>query len=229
MKIPSSQAENIITFSVLQKIVPMLCQQDPDLKRVVENYGIPPIWKREEGFATLMHIILEQQVSLASAKAVFERICSICRPNAEDILVFGEDGLRSIGVTRQKAHYIVGAAQAEASGEIDFAALQSMSDDEVRRKLMQLKGVGAWTAEVYLLMALARADVFPSGDLALQIAAQGVKRLPKRPTADELKGLAEPWHPYRAVAARILWQWYLGTKERSQQANAASLSSIKQI
>ena len=215
MKIPSSQAENIITFSRLQKVAPILCQRDSDLGRVVENYGIPLLWKREEGFAILMHIVLEQQVSLASAKAVFERICKICHPKAEEILTLGEDNLRCIGVTRQKARYIVGLAQAEVSGMLDFTALPTMSDDDARRKLMQFKGVGAWTTEVYLLMALSRADVFPSGDLALQVATQIVKSLPKRPKAEELEKLAESWRPYRAVAARILWQWYLGTRERS--------------
>lgn len=193
----------------LPELVESVCRTDEDLKRVVERTDVPPLWKREENFATLMHIILEQQVSLASAKAVFERVCAHCPPEASEIQAFGEEGLRSIGVTRQKARYITLAAEAVARGELDLFSFREMSDDEVREELTRLKGIGAWTADVYLLMAMCRADVFPSGDLALQIAAQGIKRFPKRPTAVELEQIAEAWRPYRAVAARVLWQWYL--------------------
>jgi DNA-3-methyladenine glycosylase II len=204
----------IITEKSLPTFTTILCQKDPDFAVVVATLGIPPLWKREEGLATLMHIILEQQVSLASAQAMFERICRICKPEAEEIRALGEEGLKANGVTRQKARYIVGISEAVASGELDFTALCTMSDNEVRRELMKFKGVGVWTADVYLLMALSRTDVFPSGDLALQIAAQEVKRLPKRPTASELETLAEQWRPYRAVAARVLWQWYVEKKKK---------------
>ncbi len=186
-----------------------LCSKDADLMGIVEQFGTPPLWKREEHFHTLMHIILEQQVSLASGKAMFERISAHCAPEAEEIRAFGEENLRTIGVTRQKARYIVGVAEAMCTGELVLENLQKMSDDAVRKELTRFKGIGAWTADVYLLMALCRSDVFPSGDLALHIAAHRVKRLPKRPTPQELERIAEAWRPYRAVAARILWHWYL--------------------
>jgi DNA-3-methyladenine glycosylase II len=203
----------ILTQSSLEALLHILSEREPALARVIDEYGIPPLWKREEGFATLTHIILEQQVSLQSAKAVFERLCAVCEPSASAIANFGEDGLRSIGITRQKARYIAEAAQAVVSGQFSMEALQEMSDEAARTELMRLKGVGAWTANVYLLMALCRADAFPAGDLALQIAAHGVMERSHRPTADELTALAESWKPYRAVAARILWHWYLGTRE----------------
>jgi DNA-3-methyladenine glycosylase II len=199
----------IISEKTLPLLTQVICQKDPDLARVVADFDTPPLWKRNEGLPTLMHIILEQQVSLASANAMFERICAMCKPEAECLRAFGTEGLRSIGVTRQKAGYIVGAAEAVISGKLNFAVFQTMSDDAVRGELMKLNGIGTWTADVYLLMALSRADVFPSGDLALQIATQGIKRLPKRPTSAELEALSDEWRPYRAVAARVLWQWYL--------------------
>jgi DNA-3-methyladenine glycosylase II len=200
---------NILSSSSLRRFTRELCARDPDLKRVVEQHGAPPLWERSEGFATLTHIILEQQVSLASAKAVFERLCSVCPPEARAVAALGEDGLRGVGITRQKAHYIWLVANEVLAGRLDFSRLRTLNDDHTRTELTRLKGVGVWTADVYLLMALRRADVFPSGDLALQIAAQEVKRLAARPQAQELESIAETWKPYRAVAARILWQHYL--------------------
>jgi DNA-3-methyladenine glycosylase II len=202
----------ILTESSLEIFSRLLSEREPALAHLIDEYGIPPLWKREEGFTTLTHIILEQQVSLQSAKAVFERLCAVCEPSADAIADFGEDNLRSIGITRQKARYIAQAAEAVVSGQFTMEALHEMSDEAARTELMRLKGVGAWTADVYLLMALCRADAFPAGDLALQIAAQGVMERSHRPTADELITIAESWKPYRAVAARILWQWYLGRR-----------------
>jgi DNA-3-methyladenine glycosylase II len=194
----------------LARGVRALSEVDPDLASVARAYGVPPLWAREEGFPTLVLTILEQQVSLASALAAFERLRVAASPvSPESFLSFDDARLRTFGFSRQKALYCRLLARAVADGELDLRRLSSLSDDEARAGLTRLKGVGAWTAEVYLLRALLRPDAWPAGDLALQLAAQAVKRLPARPTAAELDALAEPWRPLRAVAARLLWLHYL--------------------
>jgi DNA-3-methyladenine glycosylase II len=187
-----------------------LSEADPDLAHVARAYGSPPLWEREEGFATLVLTILEQQVSLASALAAFERLRAASPVTPESFLTFDDARLRAFGFSRQKALYCRLLARAILDGGLDLPKLSSLSDDEARAELTRLKGVGAWTAEIYLLRALLRPDAWPAGDLALQLAAQGLKRLPARPTSAELDALAEQWRPWRAVAARLLWLHYLG-------------------
>lgn len=187
-----------------------MSERDEELACVARAYGVPPLWEREEGFATLVLTILEQQVSLASALAAFERLRAAAMPVApETFLTFDDAQLRAFGFSRQKTLYCRLLARTMLDGELNLAALSSLNDDEARAKLVRLKGIGAWTAEIYLLRALLRPDAWPAGDLALQIAAQRVKRLPARPTAAELDALAEGWRPLRAVAARLLWLQYL--------------------
>lgn len=199
-----------LTASSLARGVRVLSERDEDLARVAGAYGMPPLWEREEGFATLVLTILEQQVSLASALAAFERLRAAAgRVTPESFLPFDNAQLRAFGFSRQKALYCRLLSRAVLDGELDFAKLPSLSDDEARAELVKLKGVGAWTAEIYLLRALLRPDAWPAGDLALQLAAQRIKRLPARPTAAELDALAEAWRPLRAVAARLLWLDYL--------------------
>jgi DNA-3-methyladenine glycosylase II len=200
-----------LTRASLARGVRALSERDGDLARITRAYGPPPLWEREEGFATLVLTILEQQVSLASALAAFERLRAADGPEVtpESFLTFDDAQLRAFGFSRQKALYCRLLARAILDGELDLKRLASLSDDEVRAELVRLKGIGAWTAEIYLLRALLRPDAWPSGDLALQIAARQVKRLPARPTAAELDALAEGWRPLRAVAARLLWLHYL--------------------
>ena len=191
--------------------VAALSEADADLARVAGAHGVPPLWEREEGFPTLVLVILEQQVSLASALAAFEKLRAAASPlTPETFLAFDDAALRGFGFSRQKALYCRLVARAVAEGELDFGALAGLGDGAARGVLTRLKGVGPWTAEVYLLRALLRPDAWPGGDLALQLAAQEVKRLPARPTAAELEALAEAWRPWRAVAARLLWLHYLG-------------------
>ena len=207
---PKVAAPKRLTQSSLARGVKALSEVDPDLALVARAYGVPPLWEREEGFATLVLTILEQQVSLASALAAFERLRAARPPvTPENFLSFDDAQLRAFGFSRQKALYCRLLARAVLDGELDLQKLSSLSDEEARAELLKLKGVGAWTAEVYLLRALLRPDAWPAGDLALQLAAQQVKRLPERPTAAELDVLAEPWRPLRAVAARLLWLHYL--------------------
>jgi DNA-3-methyladenine glycosylase II len=193
-----------------------LSETDADLARLARAYGEPPLWEREEGFATLVLTILEQQVSLASALAAFERLRAAASPvTPENFLKFDDARLRAFGFSRQKALYCRLLARAVVDGGLDLSKLPLLSDDEARAELVRLKGVGAWTAEVYLLRALLRPDAWPAGDLALQLAAQQVKRLPARPTPAELEALAQPWRPLRAVAARLLWLHYLGGRRET--------------
>jgi DNA-3-methyladenine glycosylase II len=202
-----------LTGESLPGCVAALSKVDPDLARITREYGMPQMWEREEGFATLVITILEQQVSLASAAAAFARLLAAASPlTPESFLALDDARLRGFGFSRQKALYCRLAARAVVEGGLDFAALAASDDDTARAALVKLKGVGPWTAEIYLLRALGRPDAWPSGDLALQLAAREVKRLPARPTPAELDALAEAWRPLRAVAARMLWQHYLGTR-----------------
>lgn len=199
-----------LTRASLARGVRALAEVDADLGGVARAYGLPPLWEREEGFATLVLTILEQQVSLASALAAFERLRAAAPTvTPESFLDFDDARLRAFGFSRQKALYCRLLARAVIDGELDLSKLSSSSDDEARAELVKLKGIGAWTAEIYLLRALLRPDAWPAGDLALQLAARQVKRLPVRPTSAELDALAERWRPWRAVAARLLWLHYL--------------------
>ena len=148
-----------------------LVSRDAALAEVVERHGPPPLWARRPGFATLIQIILEQQVSLASGKAIFKRIAdTVGAVTADSIYSCGQAGLRDLGVTRQKATYCVAVAEAAASRTLDFRRVSGSSDTDAREELTRVKGVGPWTADVYLLMALRRPDVWPVGDRALVVS-----------------------------------------------------------
>jgi DNA-3-methyladenine glycosylase II len=187
-----------------------LTAQDPDLAGVIARFGYPPLWPREPGFPTLLKLILEQQVSLASAQAAYDRLLGVVGMlTPERLLALDDETLRVVGFSRQKARYARLLAEAVLSGSLDVDALPRLDNESVRAELQKITGIGPWTAEVYLLMALLRPDVWPRGDIALASAAQQVKGLPSRPSQTELHDLAEQWRPWRAVAARILWHHYL--------------------
>lgn len=187
-----------------------LAQRDPDLAAVLNRLGPPPLWARPPGFGTLIHIILEQQVSLASARAAYERLQAAANPlTPARLLELDDETLRAVGFSRQKRAYARYLAEAIVAGTLDLAALAALDDDAVRARLQAVKGIGPWTAEIYLLMALGRADAWPAGDLGLAVAAQEIKQLEQRPDAATLTALAESWRPWRAVAARLLWHHYL--------------------
>ncbi len=177
--------------------------------RIVYRFGPPPFWTRPEGFDTLLRLILEQQVSLASARAAYERLAAVAAPlTAHTFLSLEASTLRAVGFSRQKAEYGRGLAQAIVQGQLDLE-LKQQEDSAVREALMQIKGIGRWTADVYLLEALRRPDVWPSGDLALATAVQTVLRRKARPTVEELERLGSRYRPWRAVAARLFWHDYL--------------------
>jgi DNA-3-methyladenine glycosylase II len=205
--------------SMLARGVRELSKIDEDLARLARENGQPFMWAREPGFATLVLIILEQQVSLASARACFDKLLALApRLTPRAMLALDDASLRAAGFSRQKALYCKLASRSILEGRIDLEALEALDDDEVRSSLVALKGVGPWTAEIYLLRALGRRDAWPAGDLALQLAAREVKRLDARPTAAELDLLAERWRPWRSVAARLLWGHYLKRRERPPEA-----------
>lgn len=191
-----------------------LIKTDEHLRDIYLQYGNPPLWAREASFKTLLHIILEQQVSLASAKATLDKlIAEIGEVTPERFLALDDVKLRELTFSRQKARYGRVLAQAILSGELDLAAMETMPDAEVAATLIKLKGIGVWTANVYLLMVLCRPDVWPTGDRALAVAARNVLKLNAVPTYPELDEIAMRWQPYRSVAARLLWHHYLNAKK----------------
>jgi DNA-3-methyladenine glycosylase II len=206
-----------LTVRSLRHAARALATRDPDLARVVQAYGPPPLWPRRAGFATLVHIILEQQVSLASAAAAFTRLSAAGPVAPETFLSHDDAALRGFGFSRQKAGYVRGLAAALLDGSLDLAAVECLDDDAARAALVRVRGIGPWTADIYLLMALRRRDVWPVGDLALASAVRRVKRLRALPTPDRLAAIAEPWRPYRAAAARILWHFYLSSPSTRSQ------------
>ena len=183
---------------------------DPDLGEVLSRLGPPPMWDRDAGFPTLVQIILEQQVSLASAKAAFDKLSNKIAPlEPESFLTLDDTTLKSIGFSGQKGRYCRELAHAIVDGTLDLDVLPSLLDQEIRAELEKVTGIGPWTADIYLLMALLRPDVWPPGDLALAAAVQDLKGLDHRPRSEELQEIARPWRPWRSVAARILWLHYL--------------------
>ena len=188
----------------------LLSKREPAFAKILKTLGPPPLWARKAGFPTLIHIILEQQVSLASARAAMNRLSAAAVPlTPQRFLELGDAELKRIGFSRQKTIYGRDLAQSILEGKLDLRALGKMDDAAVRSELLKIKGIGLWTADIYLLMALRRPDIWPHGDLALAVAVQKIKRLPARPTQDELDALSLRWRPWRAVAARLLWHYYL--------------------
>ena len=196
-----------------------LAARDELLAGIHAAYGDPPLWRRATGFTTLVHIILEQQVSLKSAKSMLVRLQTAVDPfTPPRFIELGDSYFRSLGVTRQKSAYLLHLSECIVNGELSFTKLARMSDDEARLVLTRIKGIGLWSADVYLLMAMRRADIWPAGDLALAVAMKDLKQLPHRPGPEELERLAENWRPHRAVAARMLWQYYLGQRDSHKKA-----------
>ena len=202
-----------LTESSLASAVDGLAVRDPDLGTVIARFGRPPLWDREPGFPTLVHLILEQQVSLASAKAAFDRLLATADPLTPGAFLRLDDAeLLAIGFSRQKTRYARALARAVGSGELDLDGLADADDAEVDRRLTALPGIGPWTATIYRLMVLRRPDAWPVHDIALAQAIAEVRGLAARPAPAEMMALAEGWRPWRAVAARILWHHYLSVR-----------------
>lgn len=193
-----------------------LAAADPNLAAIVARWGSPPLWDRAPGFPTLVHIILEQQVSLASAQAAFDRLSAAADPLTPDrFLELTDAELLAIGFSRQKARYGRELAAAVIDGSLELDRLPELDDEAVHRALIDVPGIGPWTAAVYLLMVLGRPDVWPVDDIALAQALAEVTGLERRPGPREMAELGEPWRPWRSVAARLLWHDYLSRRGRS--------------
>jgi len=205
-----------LTRRTLLSAVRTLSNADPALAVSVDRFGPPPLWAREPSYATLVHLILEQQVSLSSARAAFDRleVALAGTVEARAFLELSDAELRAIGFSRQKAGYARDLAGALADG-FDLEGLAELQDENVRSSLMRLRGIGRWTADIYLIMCLRRPDVWPHGDQALATAARELLDLPARPTFEALELRARSWRPHRATAARILWHHYLSVRGRA--------------
>jgi DNA-3-methyladenine glycosylase II len=200
----------VLDEALVAEAAAILAARDADLAGILARHGPPPLWGRPPGFETLVAIILEQQVSLASGAAALGRLRTAARavePRA--VAALGEEGARGAGLTRQKARYVVGLADAILAGRFDPDRLAGADDAAVRSALVALPGIGRWTADIYLVMALRRPDVWPDGDLALAAAMRRARGLTSLPSTVEQREVAESWRPWRAVAARQLWQAYL--------------------
>jgi DNA-3-methyladenine glycosylase II len=185
-------------------------------RTILERAGAPRFRRRRNGFATLLHIILEQQVSIDAAAAMHRRLAGLCRPLApEPFLALDDATLRSCGFSRQKMAYGRGLAAAVASGSIDFAALADADDASALASLVRLKGIGRWSAEIYLIFALGRPDVWPAADLGLQLAIMECLGLGERPSEPALREIGDRWQPWRSVAACLFWQSYLDARGRA--------------
>lgn len=208
-----------LTRRTLPVAIGELCSRDPDLAAIVDRYGPPPLWARRPGFATLVLTILEQQVSLASAKAVFVRLGEAVGPlTPKNVAARKDEELRGAGLTRQKAGYVLELARRAVDGRLNLPRVSRAGDEEARSMLVEMKGIGSWTANCYLLFALGRPDVWPPGDLALNKSMRDVKRLDAIPDDDTAGRIAEAWRPWRSVGARLLWHSYLSRANESKGA-----------
>jgi DNA-3-methyladenine glycosylase II len=188
---------------------------DPELAPIIQNHGYPPLWSRPNTFESLVHIILEQQVSLASALSALNKL----RERVQEItparvLLLTDEEFRACYCSRQKTAYIKYLAEALLSGQINLAEFEHLPDDEIRAQLITLKGIGHWTIDVYLMFVLQRADIFPIGDLAAVNALKRIKGLPASTTKEEVMTIAEKWLPYRTVATMLLWHFYLSAPKK---------------
>lgn len=190
-----------------------LAKRDPALAAVLARVGEPELWARRPGFATLVRIILEQQVSLTAARTMFGKVqVRLGEVTPATVHAHGPDGLRELGLTRQKAGYCHGLATRILEGALDLSAVARARDDHGRAMLLEVPGLGNWSVDVYYLMALRRPDVWPRGDLALAVALKEVMGLRKLPSAARQEAFARQWAPWRSVAARMLWSHYLARR-----------------
>lgn len=187
-----------------------LSRKDRELRRIIKQYGYPPMWTRPATFQTLILTILEQQVSLASAYAAFKKLKEkIGYVTPAKLLQLSDEEMRACYFTRQKTGYARGLAEVVQSKKISLKKLSSLPDEEVRNELIKLKGIGHWTVDVYLMHALQRTDLFPLGDIALVNSLKEAKQLHPHISKEEMLEIAESWRPYRTIAAMILWHSYI--------------------
>lgn len=205
-----------LTEKTYYRCISELTTREPDLAEAVSRWDNPPFWVHAPGFPGMVIAILSQQVSLESAQATFTKLeNAIDSINPEKFLSLDDKTLRKIGFSRQKASYVRGVASEIMVGDFDLENLEAMDNNQARKRLMEIRGIGAWTADTYLLFSLRRSDAWPSGDIALAKAIQELRRLFTIPSYEEVDRIADRWRPWRAVAARILWHHYLSERGRA--------------
>jgi DNA-3-methyladenine glycosylase II len=199
-----------------QTICDQLASFDPELQKIIDTHGYPPFWSRPNSFESLVHIILEQQVSLASALSALNKLKErVQELTPARILLLTDEEMRACYVSRQKSSYIRYLAETLLSGHLKLEELPHLPNEAIRAQLVALKGIGNWTADVYLMFALQRADIFPIGDLAVVNALKRVKQLPAETTHEEILKITAQWQPFRTLGAMLLWHYYLSSPKPS--------------
>jgi DNA-3-methyladenine glycosylase II len=207
----SDQYERIIKSELcIQEATAWLSAHEPRFSQALQKTGPLPLRLRPDGFERLLSAIVSQQISVAAADAIWNRMKAAGFTNPKIILSASEEKLRSAGLSRQKCRY----AKALSEADIDYQGLRTLSSEDIIKTLTRVSGIGVWTAEIYVMFSLGRADVFASGDLALQESARVLFALPERPKEKELRVMSQDWSPWRAVAARLLWAYYSNVKSR---------------
>lgn len=220
-----SERQLLHTFSSenFYTVCDTLASQDAHLASVIQNHGYPPMWTRPNTFESLVHIILEQQVSLASALAALNKLRErIVDVTPENLLALTDEEMKACYFSRQKTTYARSLATAIQSGQFSPEALALLPDDEARRQLLALKGFGNWTADIYLMFVCQRADIFPVGDLAAVNALKQLKQLPKDTTKETLLDITSAWQPWRTVATMLLWHYYLSQRAKPGKKKTAA-------
>ncbi|MBU2667344.1 DNA-3-methyladenine glycosylase 2 family protein [Actinoplanes bogorensis] len=203
----------VFTEAELPALCDKVASRDHRLRFVIDEFGYPPFWSRPNTFESFVWFILEQQVSLASAKAALEKLRErVTLITPENVLALSDDELRAAYFSRQKIGYVRGLAREIADGDLDLTSLENLPDAAIRERLVRLKGVGNWTVDVYLILALHRADVFPAGDLAVINGLKQLRELPKATTPDAVQATAQQWAPYRTIGTLVTWHYYLSRK-----------------
>ena len=209
--------QRISTREELQRAVEHLASIEPEFQAIVQRHGLPSLRHTQPGMESLLRIVTDQLISLKAGEAIWSRLAVRLAPfEPEAIIACGYDQLKAAGLSGAKARCFIAAAEGYLSGHLNDEELAGLSADEAARYLMKIRGVGPWTADIYLLMALRCADAWPAADLALQVAVQDILHLPARPGSKDMIAIASRWRPYRAAAARLLWSHYRGLKKMTQ-------------
>jgi DNA-3-methyladenine glycosylase II len=206
---------NAFTKDDFHELCDKLAKKDPHLKKIITIHGYPPMWKRKPNFETLIHIILEQQVSLASARSALNKLkekIGVLIP--ENLLRLSDAEMRACYFSRQKMVYARHLASAIVNGELSIKKICKLPDDEIRVELKKIKGIGDWTVDVFLLMGLQRSDIFPTGDLAMMNSLKKNKQLPRDTATEAILVMAEDWKPHRSIASMIFWHSYLEERRK---------------
>ncbi|HEV3413275.1 MAG TPA: DNA-3-methyladenine glycosylase 2 family protein [Puia sp.] len=206
---------NTFSHSSFRSRCDELAGTDADLAMIIRSHGYPPMWHRPNTFETLVHIILEQQVSLASALSALNKLRErLGEVTPQNVLRLSNDELKACYFSRQKTVYVRYLAESMVSGRTNLQSFTECPDDDVRSSLTVLKGIGNWTVDVYLIFVLQRADIFPLGDLAAINALKRIKNLPKDNPRDSLLPIIDRWKPHRTIATMLLWHFYLSSPIR---------------